>query len=81
MNFSGRYMAENEGGEGIIKILIDPLRQRLLGCHLLGSYASEIIISAGMMIESEMCIDDIKELIFPHPTVSEIIREAIFHHN
>jgi len=28
-----------------------------------------------------MRIDDIKELIFPHPTVSEIIREAIFHHN
>lgn len=81
MNFSGRYMAENEGGEGIIKILIDPDRQRLLGCHLLGTYASEIIISAGIMIESEMRIDDIKELIFPHPTVSEIIREAIFHHN
>jgi len=79
MNFSGRYMAENEGGEGIIKILIDPDRQRLLGCHLLGSYASEIILSAGMMIESEMRINDIKELIFPHPTVSEIIREAVFH--
>ena len=79
MNFSGRYMAENEGGEGIIKILIDPDRQRLLGCHLLGSYASEIIVSAGIMIESEMRINDIKELIFPHPTVSEIIREAVFH--
>ena len=81
MNFSGRYAAENEGGDGIIKILIDPDRQRLIGCHLLGSYASEIIISAGMMIETEMRIDDIKEMIFPHPTVSEIIREAIFHHN
>jgi len=79
MNFSGRYMAENEGGDGIIKILIDPDRQRLLGCHLLGTYASEIIVSAGMMIESEMRINDIKEIIFPHPTVSEIIREAIFH--
>jgi len=79
MNFSGRYMAENEGGEGIIKILIDPDRQRLLGCHLLGSYASEIIVSAGIMIEFEMRINDIKELIFPHPTVSEIIREAVFH--
>lgn len=81
MNYSGRYAAENEGGDGIIKLLIDPERQRLIGCHMLGSYASEIIISAGMMIETEMRIDDIKELIFPHPTVSEIIREAIFHHN
>ena len=81
MNFSGRYAAENEGGDGIIKILIDPVRQRLIGCHILGSYASEIILSAGMMIESEMRIEDIKEYIFPHPTVCEIIREAIFHHD
>jgi len=79
MTYSGRYMAENEGGDGIIKLLIDPVRNRLLGCHLLGSYASEIIMSAGIMIETEMRVDDIKELIFPHPTVSEIIREAIFH--
>jgi dihydrolipoamide dehydrogenase len=79
MNYSGRYMAENEGGDGIVKLIIDPERQRLLGCHLLGSYASEIILSAGIMIETEMRLDQIKELIFPHPTVGEIIREAIFH--
>lgn len=79
MNFSGRYMAENEGGDGIVKLLVDPQRQRLLGCHLLGSYASEIILSAGILVETEMRLDDIKELVFPHPTVSEIIREAIFH--
>jgi len=79
MSYSGRYLAENEGGEGRIKLLIDPARNRLLGCHLLGSYASEIILSAGVMIESEMRIDDIKEIVFPHPTVGEIIREAVFH--
>lgn len=79
MTFSGRYMAENEGGEGIIKLLIDPVRNSLLGCHMIGSYASEIILSAGIMVETEMRLEDIKELIFPHPTVSEIIREAIFH--
>lgn len=79
MNYSGRYMAENDGGDGIIKILIDPDRQRLIGCHLLGSYASEIILSAGILIETEMRLDAIKELVFPHPTVGEVIREAIFH--
>jgi len=79
MSYSGRYLAENEAGQGKIKLLIDPVHQRLIGCHLLGSYASEIILSAGIMIESEMRIDDIKELVFPHPTVGEIIREAIFH--
>ena len=79
MSYSGRYLAENEGGEGKIKLLIDPAHNRLLGCHMIGSYASEIILSAGIMVETEMRIDDIKELIFPHPTVGEIIREAIFH--
>lgn len=79
MNYSGRYMAENEAGEGLIKLLIDPDHQRLLGCHMIGSYASEIILSAGILVETEMRIDHMKELIFPHPTVGEIIREAIFH--
>jgi dihydrolipoamide dehydrogenase len=79
MSYSGRYLAENESGEGIIKLLIDNDRQRLLGCHLIGSYASEIILSAGILIETEMRIEHMKELIFPHPTVGEIIREAIFH--
>ena len=78
MNYSGRYMAENAGGDGICKVLIDPVRKRLIGCHLIGSYASEIIVVAAMLIETQMKIDDIKEFIFPHPTVSEIIREAIF---
>lgn len=78
MNYSGRYMAENERGDGICKILVDPDHDRVIGCHIIGSYASEIIIAAGMLIETEMKIDDIKEFVFPHPTVCEIIREAIF---
>ncbi len=78
MNYSGRYMAENEQGDGICKVLVDPLRERVIGCHIIGNYASEIIIVAGMLIETQMKLDDIKEFVFPHPTVSEIIREAIF---
>ena len=45
---------------------------------MIGSYSSEIIYGAGIMIETEMRIRDIKELVFPHPTVSEIIRESVF---
>ena len=78
MNYAGRYMAENERGEGIIKIIVDNDKNILCGVHMIANYASEIIISAGIMIEQKMSIDEIKQLIFPHPTVSEIIREAIF---
>jgi dihydrolipoamide dehydrogenase len=78
MMFSGRYVAENEGGDGICKVLVDKKYKKLIGVHMIGNYASEIIFGAGLMIETEMVVDDIKELVFPHPTVCEIIREAIF---
>lgn len=78
MMFSGRYVAETEDTSGICKLIIDKKYNRLLGVHLIGTYASEIIYGAALMIETELRIDDIKELVFPHPTVCEIIREALF---
>lgn len=78
MMYSGRYAAENEGGDGICKVLIDKKHRKLIGVHMIGNYSSEIIYGAGLMIETEMRVNDIKELIFPHPTVCEILREAIF---
>lgn len=78
MNYSGRYLAENERGDGILKIIVNNKTQRIVGLHMIGSYASETIYGACMMIDREMSIDSIKKVIFPHPTVSEIIREAIF---
>ncbi len=78
MRYSGRYLAENEGGDGICKILIDKKYKNIIGLHMIGNYSSEIIYGAALMIETEMRIKDIKELVFPHPTVSEIIRESIF---
>jgi dihydrolipoamide dehydrogenase len=76
--YSGRYVAEVERGNGVIKLLVDNKRNYLIGAHMLGSYASELVIPLGMMIEKQMTIDEIKEFIFPHPTVGEAIREAIF---
>lgn len=78
MKFSGRYVAENEGGTGICKALRDKKTNRLIGISLVGNYASELIYGAGMMIETEMTVDELKEIVFPHPTVCEIIREALF---
>ena len=78
MMYSGRYVAENEGGDGICKLVIDKKNDRLLGVHMIGSYASEIIYGAALMIETELRTDRLKELVFPHPTVCEAIREALF---
>ena len=78
MRYSGRYLAENEGGNGICKIVVDKKTNSLLGVHMIGTPASEIIYGAALMIGKQMSIEDIKKLVFPHPTVAEIIREGIF---
>lgn len=77
MAYSGRFVAENTG-EGICKVITDKKTRVLLGVHMLGSYSSEIIYGAAAMIEMQLRVEDIKEIVFPHPTVSEIIRETIF---
>ena len=78
MQYSGRYVAENEGGSGIIKIVVDKKWNTLVGVHMIANYASELILGAVTMVESQMSIDEIKKIIFHHPSVGEIIREAIF---
>ena len=79
MSYAGRYLAETEGGKGFIKLVVDTDKNRLVGCHMVGSYASEIIMTATMMVDTELPPSRLQKLVFPHPTVAEIIREAIFH--
>ncbi len=78
MNYSGRYMAENEGGRGICKLLFSRDGGKLLGVSMLGNPASEIIVAAAAMIGRELRDKDIQKIVFPHPTVGEVIREAAF---
>ena len=81
MRYSGRFVAENEGEDGICKILINKKHRNVIGVHMLGNSSSEAIWGAAEMIENELRVKDVKEIIFPHPTVSEIIREVIFEFN
>lgn len=76
MAFSGRFVAENEMSNGICKLIADE-NQIIVGCHILGNPASEIIVIAGMAIEKSYTIDEFREIVFPHPTVGEIIHEAL----
>ena len=78
MRYSGRFVAENEGEDGICKILVDKKRRTVLGVHLLGAYAGEIIWGAAQMLEIPLRVTDARQIIFPHPTVSEIIRETLW---
>jgi len=78
MKYSGRYLAEVEKGDGICKLIVDTRKNCLVGVHMIGSYTSEMIYGAAMMVESQASVDYLKRMVFPHPTVSEVIREALF---
>jgi dihydrolipoamide dehydrogenase len=77
MGVAGRFLIENEGGSGFVKVLADAKYGNLLGVHAIGDGASEFIFGAACMIESEMRASDVREMVFPHPTVSEALKEAI----
>lgn len=78
MTYAGRFVAENEGGTGVCKVLIGAKYGEIIGVHMLGNPSSEMIYGACMAIEGEMTLDEMKEVIFPHPTVSEIFKEVVF---
>ncbi len=77
MTYSGRFMAENETGTGLCKLITDT-DDRIIGCHLLGNPASEIIIAAGIAVENGYTTEQFKKNIFPHPTVGEVIHESLY---
>ena len=78
MTYSGRYVAENTALDGVCKLVINNKTNTLIGAHIIGSYAGEFIVSVSAMVDLEVDIENIKKLVFPHPTVCEIVREAIF---
>ena len=78
MAFSGRFVAENERGEGLCKVIVDAKSHQVLGVHMLGNPCSEIIQSACIAIEKGLTVEQLKEVVFPHPTVSEILKETVF---
>ncbi len=78
LTYSGRYVAENTDLDGICKLVINTDTNTLIGAHIIGSYAGEYIVSVSALIDLEVDIENIKKLVFPHPTVCEIVRETIF---
>ena len=76
MAYSGRFVAENELGNGVCKIL-EGEDGTILGVHMLGNPSSELIVIAGIAIEKSMKAEELKAMVFPHPTVGEIIKETL----
>ncbi|MFZ4455705.1 MAG: dihydrolipoyl dehydrogenase [Bacteroidales bacterium] len=74
MTFSGRFVAENELFNGLFKVVLDAT-DRVIGVHILGNPASELIALAAMAISARLTLTQWQRTVFPHPTVSEIFKE------
>lgn len=76
MAINARYIAENPGEQGMCKVVLDADTNRLLGVHMVGGACSEMIFGAVAMLETELREEEIEEIVFPHPTTSEIMKDV-----
>ena len=77
MTFSGRFMAENEGETGLCKMIIDAKTQMVLGVHMIGNPCSEFVAAASFAVRMGYTTAEFQQVVFPHPTVSEILHEIL----
>ena len=77
MTFSGRFMAENEGETGLCKVILDSKTQMVLGVHMIGNPCSEFISAASFAVRNGYTVPEFQQVVFPHPTVSEILHEIL----
>lgn len=77
MTFSGRFMAENEGETGLCKMILDAKNHSVLGVHCIGNPCSEFISAASFAVRNGYTAAEMEQVVFPHPTVSEILHEIL----
>ncbi|MDN5354891.1 MAG: dihydrolipoamide dehydrogenase [Candidatus Cloacimonadota bacterium] len=62
---------------GLVKVVAAKKTGELLGIHIIGPQATELIAQAGVMIGLKASVEDIKKIVFAHPTLSEAVMEAV----
>ena len=72
----GKAVAMGET-DGFCKLIVDNENKTILGCHIMGSHASDLIQEVVTMMNLNKSIDDAADIIHAHPTLSEIIQIAI----
>lgn len=75
MSGNGKALILN-GGEGLVKIIAGKEYGEILGMHIIGPRATDLIAEGALAIEGEMTMDEIVDTIHSHPTVTETMREA-----
>ncbi|MBN2449675.1 MAG: dihydrolipoyl dehydrogenase [Lentisphaeria bacterium] len=79
MGVAGRFLVEEAGRSGTVKALVSERRGQVLGVHMIGGSCGEFIAAAAAMVELELCVEDVRQIVFPHPTISEALKEVVLH--
>lgn len=72
---NGKALIVN-GGEGFIKIIADTKTEKIIGIHMIGPRATDLIAEGAVAIRMGMKVDELIETIHSHPRISEAVREA-----
>ena len=72
---NGRAIASNEA-QGFVKVVADAKYHEILGVHIIGPAAAEMINEASTIMENELTVDELLRSIHGHPTFSEVMYEA-----
>lgn len=78
MMYSGRFVVESHSNnQEFIKVVINKENNQILGISILGKYASEIISTASIIVGEKFTKERINKIVFPHPSVSELLKDII----
>jgi len=72
---SGRALAANDS-DGLVKILADSKTDRILGCHIIGASAADLLQQVVIAMEFSSSAEDLGLTMFSHPALSEAVHEA-----
>lgn len=75
MTYSGKYYAEHGRDGALIKMVVEADTKRVLGFSIVGNTGSEIGLFFELVIKMKLTVDDLDMLIYPHPTMGEVIKE------
>lgn len=76
-NFAGNGKALTMGEtDGLVKLIADAKTHKLLGCHIMGAHASDLIMEGTLAVQQDLTAEQVATTIHPHPTLSEAVDEA-----
>ena len=62
--------------DGLVKLIVDKESRKILGCHICGPHAADIVQEIALAISSQLTVDAVANTIHAHPTLGEVVRAA-----